>query len=273
MSDTEALDDFIYSLAQAIILFGPFADPRCEYAASDICKYLNPSRISRRHPEVVYESDLETGLSELRIRNSLKSTFSSLLEFLRETEGSGVSKKHFYKIKFLGNPDVRTFTIDSLAAAIAGNIEEADDSRKRKRMLKALPAASAPPPPAPQAPTDPVLAPEEVDKEAAATAFFALPTETQKLIVQKYLGKHPKDSIKSISGNNRGSTFISFAGMVVKSNVSLSKEEAARKIRLAYKKRMPNEKVFLRCIHRKNNSHVFFLVFLTSYFMVDVIDS
>jgi len=130
MSDTEALDDFIYSLAQTIILLGPTADPRREYAASDICQHLNPSRISRRHPEVVYESDLETGLSELRIRNSLKSIFPSQLEFHQNTVGRGDSKKHFYKIKFLVNPDVRAFTIDSLAAAINVNIK-AEKSKKR----------------------------------------------------------------------------------------------------------------------------------------------
>jgi hypothetical protein len=142
MSDTEALDDFIYSLAQAIILLGPIADQRCEYAAFNICKHLNPSRISRRHPEVVYESDLETGLSDLRIRNSLKSIFPSQLEFHRNTEGrGGTIQSHFYKIKFLVNPDVRAFTIDSLAAAIAGNIE-AEVSKKRKRPIKA-PAAAA----------------------------------------------------------------------------------------------------------------------------------
>ena len=211
MSETEAFDDLIYSMAQAMVLFGPIADTRCEYAAFDICKHLNPSRISRRHAEVVYESDLETGLSELSIRNSVKSIFPSQLEFFRNTEGRGDSKTNFYKIKFLGNPDVRAFTIDSLASVIAGNIE-AEESKKRKRPIKApavaaassasaaspapaLPAASVPPA-APQVPPDPVLAPDEVDKEAAAMAFFALSAETQKLIVQKYLGKHPKDSIE-----------------------------------------------------------------------------
>jgi ribosomal protein L12E/L44/L45/RPP1/RPP2 len=214
MSDTEALDDFIYSLAQTIILLGPIADPRCEYAAFDICKHLNPSRISRRHPEVVYESDLETGLSDLRIRNSLKSIFPTQLQFHQNTVGRGLSKTNFFKIEFLVNPDVRAFTIDSLAAAIAGNIE-AEVSKKRKKPIKAPAAAASsassasaasPAPALPaassQAPTDPVLAPKEVDKEAGATAFFALSAETQKLIVQKYLGKHPKDSIKSMIASN-----------------------------------------------------------------------
>ena len=137
MSETEAFEDFIYSMAQAMVLFGPIAVSRCEYAASDICNHLNPRRVSRRHPEVVYESDLETGLSDLRIRNSVKSIFPSQLEFLRNTEGRGLSKTNFYKIKFLVNPDVRAFTIDSLAAAIAGNIEEAEVSKKRKRPIKA----------------------------------------------------------------------------------------------------------------------------------------
>ena len=123
--------------------------------------------------------------------------------------------------------------------------------------------------PAPQAPNDPVLAPEEVDKEAATTAFFALPTETQKLIVQKYLGKHPKDSIKSIAGNNRGSTFIPFAGMVVKSNVSLSKEEAAKKFRLAYKKRMPNEKIFCVVFIVKTTLKYTFYFLIHSFFSHD----
>jgi hypothetical protein len=95
MSETEAFDDFIYSMAQAMVLFGPIADSRCVYAASDICKHLNPKSRSRWHKEVVYESDLECGLSELRIRNSLKSIFPSQLEFHQNTEGRGDSKRHF----------------------------------------------------------------------------------------------------------------------------------------------------------------------------------
>ena len=130
MSEPEAFDDFIYSMAQAMVLFGPIADSRCEYAASDICNHLNPRRVSRRHPEVVYESDLETGLSDLRIRNSVKSIFPSQLEFLKNTEGRGDSKTNFYNIKFLGNPDVRAFTIDSLASVITEKIK-AEESKKQ----------------------------------------------------------------------------------------------------------------------------------------------
>ena len=190
MSDTEALDDFIYSLAQTIILLGPIADPRCEYAAFDICKHLNPSRISRRHPEVVYESDLETGLSDLRIRNSLKSIFPTQLEFHQNTVRRGASTRHFYKIKFLVNPAVGAFTIESLAAAIAGNIEEAEVSKKRKRKIKAPAAASsassasaASPAPAlpaasPQAPTDPVLEPAVVYESDLETGLRELRIRT-----------------------------------------------------------------------------------------------
>jgi len=263
MSDTEALDDFIYSLAQAIILFGPIADSRYEYTASDICKHLNPSRVSRRQPYVVYESDLETGLSESRIRNSLKSIFPLQLEFHRNAEGRGASTRNFYKIKFLVNPDVRAFTIDSLAAAIAGNIE-AEVIKKRKRPIKAPAAASAasPAPALPStilpasapmtepAPEQPAPAPESVDPTTspdvlvnlkALEELFSWNAATQVAIVRKYLGSNSLQPIKAKIGNNKGATFFPFKAMVVKSSVSAV--DGASKIRLAYKKRMPDSKV------------------------------
>jgi len=39
-------------------------------------------------------------------------------------------------------------------------------------------------------------------------SFFDWPEGTQREIVQKYLGVHREDTIKSIVGNNRGPTFF-----------------------------------------------------------------
>jgi hypothetical protein len=185
MSMEGAPDDLIDSVAQAVIHFGHLADSRKEYKAFDIAKYLNPDRESRRRPIVIYESDLEAA-----IRNALGRIFPHQLEFKRHNEGQGLLKKHFYKIKFLVNPDVRAFTIDSLAAAIAGNIEEAEVSKKRKRPIKAPAAASsassasaASPAPAlpaasPQAPTDPVLEPAVVYESDLETGLRELRIRT-----------------------------------------------------------------------------------------------
>ena len=259
MSDTEALDDFIYSLAQAIILFGPIADSRYEYTASDVCQHLNPSRVSRRQPAVVYEYDLETGLCELSIRNSLKSIFPLQLEFIRNTEGSGASIRHFYKIKFLTSLSVGHLSIDSLAAAIKEKIEF-EESKKRKRLAPATadpapaPApAPAPqpvplPPPAPQAAPLAGPAPELhniLGADAIEEAFSALTPFEQGAIVRKYLGLHSEKPIKAKVGNNRGATFIPITSMVIKSS-SLNNGTAGKN-RLAYMKRMPDKKVMASC--------------------------
>ena len=189
MSMEGAPDDLIDSVAQAVIHFGHLADSRKEYKAFDIAKYLNSDRESRRRPILIYESDLEAGFGESTIRNALGRIFPHQLEFKRHNEGQGLLKKHFYKIKFLVNPDVRAFTIDSLAAAIAGNIE-AEVSKKRKRPIKAPAAASsassasaASPAPAlpaasPQAPTDPVLEPAVVYESDLETGLRELRIRT-----------------------------------------------------------------------------------------------
>jgi len=146
MSEEHAPEDFIYSMAQAVVIFGPCADFRKEYKAYDIAKHLNPGKESRRRNNIISESDLAAGLCDSTIRNSLDRIFPLLLEFKRHNEGRDPSTKYFYKnkIKFLGNINGAGFTVDSLAAAIAGNIE-AVKSKKRKRPIKApaAPASSA----------------------------------------------------------------------------------------------------------------------------------
>jgi hypothetical protein len=140
MSEDEVRKDLIHAVAQAIILFGPIADCRLQFTASDIANILNPAKESRRHINVVNEADLEAGFSESIIRNSLGNIFPMQLEFNRHTRGKGA---HFYKIKFFNSLSVGHLSIGSIAAAITVNIEEAEDSRKRKRKIKAPAAASA----------------------------------------------------------------------------------------------------------------------------------
>jgi hypothetical protein len=170
MSEDEMRKDLIHAVAQAIMLFGPIADCRLEFTASDIVNSLNPAKESRRHINVVNEADLEAGFSESIIRNSLGNIFPMKLEFNRHTRGKGA---HFYKIKFFNSLSVGHLSIGSIAAAITVNIE-AEESRKRKRTIKApaaasaaspapaLPStispASAPAPPfPPQAPMNPII--------------------------------------------------------------------------------------------------------------------
>jgi len=63
MVEEFALADLIYSVAQAVMIFGPSADSTHECSSFDIAEHINPQRVSRRQPTVVYESDLEAGFS------------------------------------------------------------------------------------------------------------------------------------------------------------------------------------------------------------------
>jgi len=82
MSEKPELEDSIYAMAQAVILFGPNADSIHEYTASEIAQYLNPVRPSHRHPDIIYESDLEAELNDMGIRNAFKKCRSYKLHFI-----------------------------------------------------------------------------------------------------------------------------------------------------------------------------------------------
>ena len=69
MIEDEALSDLIHAVAQAVILFGPIADCRLEFTASDIANRLNPERESRQNRNVVYEADLEAGFGRIDYSN------------------------------------------------------------------------------------------------------------------------------------------------------------------------------------------------------------
>jgi len=129
MSEEESQEDLIDSVAQAVILLAPIADLNHEYTAGDIAERLNPDRISRRRPIVAYESLLEAGLNESRIRRSLEKLFPMQLEFNRCSIRNGLIYTNSYKIKFLASLSVGHLSIDSLAAAIKENI----GIKKRKR--------------------------------------------------------------------------------------------------------------------------------------------
>jgi len=126
-------------VAKAVILFGPIADRKLEFTASDIAKHLNPANETRRRLNLVDDSDLEAGFGESAIRISLDKSFPMQLEFIRHTIGKGALKTNFYKIKFLPSFRIDAFTIESLATVILRNIEE-EESRKRKKRCTSPPA-------------------------------------------------------------------------------------------------------------------------------------
>ena len=134
MIEQTAIEDLVYSVAQAVILFGPVADSRHEYTSSEIAKSLNPAHISRRQPIVVYESDLEAGFSNSTIRNSLDKIFSLQLGFVRHTERQGQLKIHFFKIYFRDTRNFVGFTVESLSASIMLIIEETALKKRKKKI-------------------------------------------------------------------------------------------------------------------------------------------
>ena len=200
MSEEHRQEDFIYAMAQAVILFGPNAESSHEYTASEIAQHLNPVRPSRRQPDIVYESDLEAGLNDLSIRIAFNKVWPLQIAFNRRSERKEGSLIHIYKITFNSGFSIDGFTVDSLSAAISSILEQAISKKRKQPGSDVLEPAPTPDP-----------------HKVVLETFFACKEATRIAVVKKYLGLDPKSLIKAHAGNNRDPIFIPFSQKLTKS--------------------------------------------------------